>query len=105
MKGRFKGYDVSHTIGISQDGMFLGRPEFHRMVCFRGWGVSTELYISALYKPHVCTRPLLHFGLNSGIPVIAARAISDLVRFTNTAMFVGMSTMRQIMYIPKKSPS
>ena len=67
--------------------------------------VGTELYISALYKPHVCTRPLLHFGLNSGIPVIAARAISDLVRFTNTAMFVGMSTMRQNMYILKKPPS
>ena len=31
MKGRFKGYDISRTIGISQDGMFLGRPEFHRM--------------------------------------------------------------------------
>ena len=60
---------------------------------------DTELYISALYKPHVCTRPLLHFGLNSGIPVIAARAISDLVEFTNTAMFVGMSTMRQTIYM------
>ena len=34
--------------------------------------VNTELYISALYKPHVCICPLLHFGLNSGIPVIAA---------------------------------
>ena len=58
-----------------------------------------------LYKPHVCTRPLLYFGLNSGIPVIAARAISYLVRFTSTAMFVGMSTMRQTIYIPKKLPS
>ena len=42
MKGRFKGYDVSRTIGISQDGMFLGRPEFHRMGRFRGWGVSED---------------------------------------------------------------
>ena len=75
---------------------------FYPVLNLRG---GTELYISALYKPHVCTCPLLHFGLNNGIPVIAARAISDLVRFTNTAMFVGMSTMRQTMYIPKKSPS
>lgn len=75
---------------------------FYPVLNLRG---GTELYISALYKPHVCTCPLLHFGLNSGIPVIAACAISDLVRFTNTAMFVGMSTMRQTMYIPKKSPS
>ena len=75
---------------------------FYPVLNLRG---GTELYISALYKPHVCTRPLLHFGLNSGIPVIAARAISDLVRFTNTAMFVGMSTMRQTIYIPKKLPS
>ena len=75
---------------------------FYPVLNLRG---GTELYISALYKPHVCTRPLLHFGLNSGIPVIAARSISDIVRFTNTAMFVGMSTMRQTIYIPKKLPS
>ena len=43
---------------------------FYPVLNLRG---GTELYISALYKPHVCTCPLLHFGLNSGIPVIAAR--------------------------------
>ena len=42
MKGRFKGHDISRTIGISQDGMFLGRPEFHRMGRFWGWGVSED---------------------------------------------------------------
>ena len=36
MKGRFKGYDISRRIGISQDGLFLGRPEF------TGWGVSED---------------------------------------------------------------
>ena len=45
--------------------------------------------ISALYKPRVCKRPLLHFGLNSGIPVIAARVISDIVRFTNKGHVCG----------------
>jgi hypothetical protein len=42
---------------------------FYPVLNLRG---GTELYISALYKPHVCICPLLHFGLNSGIPVIAA---------------------------------
>ena len=75
---------------------------FYPVLNLRG---GTGLYFLAFYTPHVCTRPLLYFGLNSGIPVIAARAISDLVRFTNTAMFVGMSTMRQTIYIPKELPS
>jgi hypothetical protein len=35
---------------------------FYPVLNLRG---GTELYISALYKPHVCTRPLLHFGLNT----------------------------------------
>ena len=105
---------ISHYVMISaraqERDLFLDRnstparitQSFYPVLNLRG---GTELYTLALYKPHVCTCPLLHFGLNSGIPVIAARAIGDLVRFTNTAMFVGMSTMRQIMYIPKKTPS
>ena len=107
-------HHISHYVMISaraqERDLFLDQDStparitqsFYPVLNLRG---GTELYISALYKPHVCTRPLLHFGLNSGIPVIAARAISDLVRFTNTAMFVGMSTMRQTIYIPKKLPS
>ena len=47
---------------------------FYPVLNLRG---RTELYISALYKPHLCYTSLTPFWPHNGIPVIEVRAMSD----------------------------